>query len=89
MLFLCAHDDDIEEWVEVDERYEDIDEIDAYDMDDDMSDPSQGLGDKGNDVQAEVNDNEKTKRGKGKNGTIEVGNKVKVRKVRVNCAPCW
>ena len=54
-----------------------------------MSDPSQGLGDKGNDVQAEVNDNEKTKRGIRKKALVRVGNKVKVRKTRVKRAPCW
>ena len=54
-----------------------------------MSDPSLGLGGKENDVEGEVNDTEKTKRGKGENATIEVGNEVKVRKTRVKRAPCW
>ena len=54
-----------------------------------MSDPSLGLGDKGNDVEAEVNDREKTKRGIRKKETVDVGNKVKVRKTRVKRAPWW
>ncbi|XP_044353940.1 zinc finger BED domain-containing protein DAYSLEEPER-like isoform X2 [Triticum aestivum] len=85
-----AVDGDIEEWVEVNEGYEEVDEADAYDMDDEMSDPSLGLGDKGNDVQAVVLvNNEKTKRVIRKKATVNVGNNVKVRKSRVKRAPCW
>ncbi|KAE8785589.1 hypothetical protein D1007_40656 [Hordeum vulgare] len=49
-------DGDIEEWVEVNEGYEEVNEADEYGRDDDMSDPSLGLGDKENDVEGEEDD---------------------------------
>ena len=86
-----AQDEDLdgEEWVEIDEGYEEVDEAEAYDRDDNMSEPSLGLGETQDNIEAEVNDNGRTKNeGKRKKEGGVVG-KVKERRTRVKRAECW
>ncbi|KAE8779732.1 hypothetical protein D1007_47305 [Hordeum vulgare] len=56
-------DGDTDEWVEIDEGHEEVNEAHAYDMDDDLSEPSLGSGHNQNDTEVEVNGKERAKKG--------------------------
>ncbi|KAE8796928.1 zinc finger BED domain-containing protein RICESLEEPER 2-like [Hordeum vulgare] len=82
-------DGDADEWVEIDEGHEEVKEAEAYDLDDDLSEPSLGSGDNENDTEVEVNGKERVKKGgKRKKAGVD-GTKVKVKRTRLKRAECW
>lgn len=86
---IAVGDESEDEWIEVDDDYLAIDEAEKIDMDDEMSEPSLGLGDGQNDNEfEEVRSIEMPKKA-GKRKTTQVADgKAKVKRTRAKRTEC-
>ncbi|KAM0902703.1 hypothetical protein ACQ4PT_019155 [Festuca glaucescens] len=87
---IAVGDESEDEWIEVDDDYQAIDEADKIDMDDEMSEPSLGLGDGQNDNEfEEVRSIEMPKKAGNRKITQVADGKAKVNRTRAKRSECW